>query len=186
MKSRFMDTILSHSGACDLTKSVNIKTINVKDIFNLFPHFFRPRFCAVNTDFQIQPVNNPCFLNGFCKIQSIRRRTRKCSGSKIFHTHHLTLCIACRHRNRHCPERSCSKIQSKASGKQTITITDMYNIFLGKSCHRQFSCHTFPPYFYIFLRIRSNRQFSCCTGCSLHTDNILFRYCQKSKRIIFP
>ena len=39
MKSRFMDTILSHSRTCNFTKSVNIKTINVKDIFNLFPHF---------------------------------------------------------------------------------------------------------------------------------------------------
>ena len=151
VKSCMMDTILSHSGTCDLTKSVNIKTIDMQNTLDFLAHFLRPWLCAMDSGFEFQSVNYACFLHRLCQIQCIRGRTCKCSRAKIFHAHHLTFRVACRHRNCHCSQRFRTEIQAKPSGKQAISVANMQHIFIRQSRHRKASGHALPPHVNIFL-----------------------------------
>ena len=179
-----MDTVHCHARPGDLTKSVNIKGINMKDTFNLLSHLIRPGLGAVDACLQLQAVHNPCFLCRLCQIYCIRRSTCKGCSAKVFHTHQLPFCISCGHRYCHRPQRLCAKVKAQTSGKQSVAIADMDPVSGCKSCHCKASGHTLTPHFYILLCIRGQGQLSGCSGSSLYSYDLLLRNRKQSERIM--
>src|SRR5699024_2489239 len=152
MQPCMMYAVLCNARPGHFTETVDVETVDMKDAFDLFSHFFCPWLSSVDTGLQLQTVHCACFLKGFGKIQRVGRGTCKRCRSKIFHAHHLSFRISCRHRDCCCAERFRTEVQAHAAGEQPISIAYMDNILCCEACHHKPSCDTLPPHIHIFLR----------------------------------
>ena len=131
-------------------------------------------------------VYHACLLHGFRQVQRIGRRTGKCGSSQVFHDHHLALGISRGHRKRHGSQRLCAEIQSKSSGKQSVSIADMDDIICRQSGHGQTPGHTFSPQIRVILGIGHDRQLPGGAGCPLDTGHVALWNRKQAEGIILP
>ena len=179
-----MDAVQGNARSCHLTEAVNIKAVDMEDIFNLSAHLLRPGLRTVDARLQLHAVHKPCLLDGLGQVEGVGRGAGEGCGSEILHAHHLSLGIPRRHGNGHSSQLHSAIVEPHTSREKPVPVTDVDAVLACKAGHSEGPGHALTPHLHVILCVGGQCQLACRAGCSLYPGDLLLGHCQQTERIV--
>ena len=175
----------SYTRSADLRKTIDIKCTKTEFFFDLISHLDRPCLCAEDTAAQVQftLVDAGCFeLVG--NMQCICRRAHQYFRLPLTEDRDLSCRVTAGYRDCCRTEFRASKVRTKTSGEESVTIRNMYEVALlyTGSCHR--TAENGVPELDVICCITDDLHLTGRTGRCMYSNKLLSRYCQSSERIV--
>ena len=175
----------SYTRSADLRKTIDIKCTKTEFFFDLISHLDRPCLCAEDTAAQVQlTLVDACCFELVGNMKRICRRAHQDFRLPLTEDRDLSCRVTTGYRDRCRTEFCTSKVRTKTSGEETVTIRNVYEVALlyTGSCHR--TAENGVPKFDVICCITYDLHLSGRTGRCMYTDQFRSRNRQCSERIV--